>query len=266
MKFAPLFVGSLVRWLALAAIASASVSAPHAATPPAAAAAKRHGYTVTVDIKVDEKGAVQNVALVSSDDRSTGEVITKMALAMAMKAELPVREKNGKPAPYTARTPFFFPIDDDEGPDAEQLPLPRVKNAVQPAYPAALRDEGMTGGAILELSVDATGQLTHLATLRASHPEFEAAARESVSKWEFAPAQREGEPVASRSRIAMVFETEETMADLKWRVAPRPSLGAFVVIRPDGPIDEAMFEQPAGQAAPAEGAAAETPAPAEQAK
>ena len=225
--------------------------APPAAAP--AAAAKRHGYTVTVDIKVDEKGEIQNVTLVDSDDRSTGEVITKMALAMALRTELPPRQKNGKPAPYTARTPFFFPIDDDEGPDAEQLPLPRVKNAVQPDYPTALREAGTVGGVIFELSIDEAGKLTHLATLRASHPELEAAARESVSKWEFTPAQRDGAPVASRSRIAIVFETEETMADLKWRVAPRPSLGAFVVIRPDSPIDESGLEEapasaPAGPA------------------
>ncbi len=256
MKFAPLFARSLVRWLALAAVVLGSVYAQDASTPPAAAAVKRHGYTVTVDIKVDEKGETKNVSLVSSDDRSTGEFITKMALAMALKTDLPPREKNGKPAGYTARTPFFFPIDDDEGPDAEKLPLPRVKNAVQPDYPAALREQGTVGGAILELSIDETGKLTHLATLRASHPEFEAAARASVSKWEFTPAQREGAAVASRSRIAIVFETEEKMADLKWRVAPRPSLGVFMVIRPDGPIDESLFDNADGQAAP------QTPAPA----
>jgi TonB family protein len=254
MKLAPLFV----RAVALLLFIGGSLCAQeNAGTPPAAA--KKNGYTVTVDIKVDEKGQTGTVQLIETDDTSTGDVITKMALAMALKTELPVREKEGKPIKYTARVPFFFPIEDDEGAAAAALPLPRPKQETgyMPAYPPALRAEGVTGGAILELFVDAEGKLTRLTTLRASHPEFAAAATEAVQKWTFNPAQKDGQPVESRCRLAIVFETEENMAELKWRVAPRPALGAFMVIRPDKPIDESMFE-----ATPAEGEApaANTPA------
>ena len=219
---------------------------------------KKHGYTVTVQVKVNEKGEVQNASVLDSEDVSAGEVLTKMAVAMALKMQIPPQMKNGKAVAATVRAPFFFPIEDDEGPDAAALPLPRPKKetAVMPAYPTALRDAGVVGGAVLELKVDETGKLTHVTTLRASHPEFEAAAKEAISKWVFAPALKEGKPVESRARIAIVFETEGQMADLKWRIAPRPSLGAFVVIRPDEPIQ--LEESPAETAEPASPG---TPAP-----
>lgn len=225
------------------------------AEPAAAPAGDKHGYTVMVDVKVNEKGETENVRLVETNDRSVGDVLSKMALAMALKTTLPVREKEGKPVKYTARMPFFFPIEADEGPASDQLPKPKVKEAKMPTYPTALRDSGQVGGAVLELLVDAEGKLTEVTTLRASHPEFEAAARESVSTWTFTAAQQDGKPVASRSRLAIAFETEQDMADLRWRVAPRPALGSFVVIRPDEPIpDEAVT--------PETPATAPTPAPA----
>jgi TonB family protein len=220
-------------------------------------AAKKHGYTVTVQMKVNEEGVVQSASVLDSEDVSAGEVLTKMAVAMALKTKIPPQMKDGKAVPATVRAPFFFPIENDEGPDAAALPLPRPKkeSAVMPAYPPALRDAGVVGGAVLELKVDDTGKLTHVTTLRASHPEFEAAAKEAMSKWVFAPALKEGKPVESRARIAIVFETEGEMADLKWRIAPRPSLGAFVVIRPDEPIQleetPAETTEPASPAAPA---------------
>lgn len=217
------------------------------------------GYTVTVDIKVDEKGETEDVKVIGTEDHSAGDILTKMALAMAMKTKLPPREKDGKPVKYTARVPFYFPIENDEGPAADLLPKPKVVygSATMPAYPAELRAQGVVGGAVLELTLDAQGNLKQLTTLRASHPEFEAAARESLNKWKFTAAQQDGQPVASRVRLAIVFETEAKMADVRWRIAPRPSIGSFVVIRPDKPIEDP--EAPAETGTPA-ATPAETPA------
>lgn len=233
----------------------AAESAP-AATPDD----HKNGYTVTVQVKVSAKGEPENVKVVSSDDPNVGDVLTKMAVAMAMKLKLPPRAKNGAPAEYTARVPFFFPIEDDEGAAANDLPKPKLKEAVQPVYPLDLRDRGEVGGVVLELVVDAEGKLTRLTTLRASHPEFEAAAVEAVKKWTFAPAQKDGKPVESRSRLAIVFENETSMADLKWRIPPRPSLGSFTVVRPNHPLPDpdapgapATSTTPANPAAPAGG-------------
>lgn len=228
-----------------------SAAAAEDASPAAAA---KNGYTVTVAIKVDETGKIETVKLIDSEDRSPGDILNKMAMAMALKTNMPARQKDGKPIKYTAHVPFHFPIEGDEGAASDLLPKPKVvyQGAAMPAYPAQFREQGVVGGAVLELIVDAQGNLKQLTTLRASHPEFEAAAREALSKWKFIAAQKDGQPVQSRARIAIVFETEETMADLRWRVAPRPSIGSFVVIRPSTPIADE----------PAADASAATPAPA----
>lgn len=244
MKILSLFscVGALLLCCISATLRGADATAPG-----------KHGYTITVEVKVDETGKVLDVGVIDSQDVSAGEVLTKMALAMALNLDVPPHMKDGRAVPATFHAPFFFPIEDDEGPDAARLPLPRPKqaSAVMPAYPTVLRDGGVVGGAILELRVDETGKLIHMSTLRASHPKFEAAAKEALARWEFAPAQKDGKAIESRCRIAIVFETEGTMADVKWRIAPRPSLGSFVVIRPDTPIQEMETEQPASPAAPA---------------
>ena len=228
------------------------------ATLHAADAPEKNGYTVVVEMRVNADGKIESATVVDSEDVSAGGVLTKMAVAMALRMKVPPRQKDGKPVGATFRAPFFFPIENDEGPEAAILPIPRPKQeaAVMPAYPPALREAGVVGGAVLELSVDAEGNLTHLTTLRASHPEFEAAAKDALHKWAFVPALKDGKPVASRSRIAIVFETESEMADLEWRIAPRPSLGSFVVIRPDSPIE--LRESAEGTEQPA---AAATPAP-----
>ncbi|MEO6002900.1 MAG: energy transducer TonB [Opitutus sp.] len=222
----------------------------------------KNGYTVTIDMKMNEEGEVEGVKMVSTEDTSAGQVLDKMALAMASKTKVPPRLKDGKPVKFTVRAPFFFPIDDDEGAAANKAPMPHPKkeSAVMPVYPPALREAGVVGGAVLELHVDADGKLTDVKTMRASHPEFQASAVEAVKKWVFAPAQKEGAPVASRTRLAIVYETGEKMADLKWRVAPRPALGTFVVIRPDEPIQDGPAPAAPGSepAATAPGAAVPT--------
>lgn len=205
------------------------------------------GYTVTVDVQVDEHGVPTAASIHDSDDTTTGSVVSKMALAMALKTSLPPRGKDGKAEPYTARVPFFFPIEGDEGPASNRAPKPRPKPdvCVQPNYPQAMIDRGEVGGAIFELVVDAQGNLARLTTLRASHPEFEQAARQALATWKFAPASQDGTPVESRWRIAVVFDLGSKMADLKWRVAPRPSLGSFLVVHDDSPAPAPVAPAPA---------------------
>lgn len=244
MKISPrlILLAALSSFVGVSAVSAAESTGP-----------KANGYTVTVDVRADETGTPLEATVHESNDTTAGKVLEKMALVMAGKTQLPPRTKDGKAVKYTARAPFFFPIEGDEGADADQLPKPKVKEARQPVYPPALREQGVVGGAILEMVIDATGKLTRLTTLRASHPEFEAAATESIKQWSFSPAQKDGQPVESRCRIALVFETEADMADLKWRVAPRPSIGSMIVVRPDQPLD--------AQGNPSV-APAETPAPA----
>jgi TonB family protein len=202
-----------------------------AADTPPAAAETRNGYTVNFEIHVNDKGEEQTLKIVNSEDPTPDHFIDKLAMAMAIKTDLPAREKDGKPVAYVARVPFFFPIEGDEGAAANEAPKPRLtRESGIPLYPAEMRDAGIVGGAIFELQVDAQGKLTKLTTLRASHDIFEKAARSALEKWTFKPAEKDGQPVASRSNIAVVFEMDEKFVDLKWRIPPRPSLGTLKIM------------------------------------
>ena len=264
MKKFPLSVG-----LALAALVSAprlalaADAAPAAATPsaPETISAKAdaqditNGYNVKVEVKVNEKGEVESLGRVETDERGSGDVLTKMALVMAARVQMPVRQKDGKPVKYTAIMPFHFPIEGDEGP-ASQTAQPRpvgTGGLYYPVYPEDMAAQNIVGGVIYELTIDTKGDIARLTTLRASHPQFDEASRKALAKWKFKPAVKDGQPVETRWHIAIVFETDQAMADIKWRVAPRPSLGSFFCLHDNSPrtAPEAAPAGPAPAAQPA---------------
>lgn len=202
-------------------------------------APKKNGYTVTFEIKVNAEGEEETLKIVDSDDTTSDNFIDRMATALALNTDLPQREKDGKPIAYTARVPFFIPIEGDEGAEANNAPRPiGTGELTVPLYPEEMWAASEVGGVIFELQIDATGKLTKLTTLRASHPEFEAAARETLEKWQFRPAEKDGQPVACRWNMGVVFEMDGKFVDLKYRVPPRPSLGVLKIIpHPDRGVE-----------------------------
>ena len=225
-----------------ALLASASLlSGAESATP------KKNGYTVTFEIKVNAEGEEETLKIVESNDTTSDNFIDRMATALALNTDLPQREKDGKPVAYTARVPFFIPIEGDEGAESNNAPRPiGTGQMTVPLYPEEMRAASEVGGVIFELQIDATGKLAKLTTLRASHPAFEAAARETLEKWQFRPAEKAGQPVACRWNMGVVFEMDGKFVDLKYRVPPRPSLGILKIIpHPDrGAAPEETDEAP----------------------
>lgn len=181
------------------------------------------GYKVVVEIGFDEQGKAEAAKVVDSDDPTGVQLLNQIALRLAEEVTQPPRkDKDGKPVKFKARAPFNFPIEGDEGPEANNAPKPAVRSVVQPVYPEALAAAGTVGGAILELNIGADGAVKKAAVLRSSHPEFATAAVAAVQQWQFAPAQKDGAAVESRWRIAVNFSVDGKEADWLWRVAPRP--------------------------------------------
>jgi TonB family protein len=222
-----------IRHLLLPCVALFAGIIPGLAAEPATILAAQPGYTVTLEMRINEKGVPENIGVADSQDPTVGEIMNKMAIAMMLKRnpQFEPRIKDGHAVKYTVRVPFNFPaIEGDEGPEADKAPKPHPKlGGHKPVYPRELIEKDVVGGVILELVVNAEGKITRLTTLRASQQEFAQAATEAISGWEFAPAMNEGKPVESRCRIAVVFETKTKMAELQWRIPPRPSLGTFVI-------------------------------------
>ncbi len=199
-------------------------------------ATPKPGYTVILEMKVDENGAVTDAHVVTSEDATFDHALDRIAFEQAKAMKLPVHQQDGHPAKYTARAPFVFPVEGDEGPESNKGPKPKIHSAMQPVYPAALAAKGEVGGVILELVVDASGKVTSLQVLRSSAPEFAAATEAAVKQWVFAPAELNGAPVESRFRMAVSFITDVNVPDWKWRFAPRPSIGNYTVLYRTEPL------------------------------
>lgn len=230
----------------LLALLALGLTTGRAQTPPAP------GYKVVVEISFDEQGVAEDGKIVQTDDPSGSQLLNQIALNLAAQVKQPVQRVDGKPVKFKARAPFNFPVEGDEGPEANNAPKPALRSIEQPAYPENLAASNTPGGAILELIIGADGTVRSVKVMRASHPEFAQSAETAVKKWIFAPAQKDGVAVESRWRIAVNFALEGHEPEWRWRVAPRPSLGSHTVVRTNR-----MLTPPAAAPAPAPAAPAE---------
>jgi len=196
------------------------------------AQAVKPGYTVVTEITFNEQGAPEDAKVVMSDDPTGDHSLEQLAMKMSEQDKQAPRLKDGKPVRFKARRPFSFPVEGDQGEAANSnRPVLRAGNQVLPIYPENLAAKGEIGGAIVELAIQSDGKVQAVRTLRTSHPEFAAAAMKALAKWVFNPDGSPGAPAVSFWRAAVGFTMNGRNLDLKWRLAPRPSIGSFVVGR-----------------------------------
>ncbi len=203
-----------------------------AATGHAQAPAPKPGYTVVTEISFNEQGVPESAKIVSSDDPTGDHSLEQLAMNLSEQDKQPVRLTDGKPVKFKARRPFSFPVEGDQGPASNvNRPVLRAGDQVIPGYPETLAAKGEIGGAIIELIIKADGTVKSVRTLRASHPEFGQAAETALGQWVFNPSQQVGAPAETRWNVVIGFTSNGRNLDLKWRLAPRPSIGGFIVGR-----------------------------------
>jgi TonB family protein len=198
----------------------------------AAADAAKPGYKVVVEVSYDEQGLPEGARVVQSDDPTSDTILHRIAMTLSAQVKQAPHLKDGKPVKFSVRIPFDFPVEDDEGPEANEAPKPRQTGGLRPVYPENLASAGIVGGAILELTIGADGVVKKVVMMRASHPEFGQSAEAAAKTWVFRPAIKDGVPIESRWRTAVAYSVDGKEVDWKWRVAPRPNLGGSVVGRP----------------------------------
>ena len=223
------------------------------------AQALKPGYMVVTEITFNEQGEPQDAKIVQSDDPTGDHALEQMAMKMSEQDKQPPRLKEGKPVKFKARRPFNFPVEDDHGEEANSnRPVLRAGHQDIPVYPEALAAKGEIGGAIIELAIQADGKVQAIRALRASHPEFGASAIAALAKWVFLPDDSPGAPAVSYWRAAVGYTMNGRPLELKWRLAPRPSIGSFTVGRlppATAPVEMKQIPLetvPAPAAAPAE--------------
>ena len=89
-------------------------------------------------------------------------------------------------------------------------PDPRYAEAFRPAYPAAMRREGLEGSVTLRVFIDERGRVSAVEKVTATHPAFfEEARRQALRSWRFRPATRDGVAVPSEQQLTVRFQMED---------------------------------------------------------
>lgn len=95
----------------------------------------------------------------------------------------------------------------------DALVPPELIQGAEPEYPAALRDRGVAGAVVVELTVGVDGRVTQPVVVLSAGPEFDAAALQASRRLVFSPATEQGKPMPVRIRYRFVFQPD--MGDVR---------------------------------------------------
>jgi protein TonB len=172
-------------------VAPTPAPAPEAAPPPTAA---------------------PTAAPVATDIAMTNDVGMDMGTGQKQHEETGKPEAvKPKPAPASVKTPVKVdqtaPQTSDSGACTEPpgKPEPTLKTDIE--YTEEARAAGVEGRLVLEVTVDADGNVTDVKVITGVDPALDASAIATVKTWRFKPAMACGKPVAGGTyRIARRFE------------------------------------------------------------
>jgi TonB family protein len=83
--------------------------------------------------------------------------------------------------------------------------VPRVTYSPDPKYPKQARKAHKEGVVVLSVVVGGDGRTRDIKVVRGLSPELDEAAMDAVKEWKFAPAMKEGNPVAVQIKIEINF-------------------------------------------------------------
>jgi periplasmic protein TonB len=92
-----------------------------------------------------------------------------------------------------------------EGPVADWDQAPRILRQSRPPYPQEAFINKIQGTVLLEILIDANGDVVATRVLRSVSPDLDQAATQTVRQWKFAPAHRRGRSVAMWAHAPVEF-------------------------------------------------------------
>lgn len=187
--------------------------------PPMLRAASITG-SASVQVSVAPDGTPAKTRLLEASHPEFGEAAVR---ALAVARFRPARS-GGVLVAYTFTLPVRFELGRDEWPAIgsgvvpprngawDQPPVPvnanEIAAALRAEYPPLLRDAGITARAQVLVRVAATGEVTGVETLSASHPEAGPAAERAMGRARFRPARKDGRPVAAEVVLPVEFRVD----------------------------------------------------------
>ena len=82
---------------------------------------------------------------------------------------------------------------------------PQPKKQASPQYPSAARRRGQQGFAIAEFIIDTRGKVTDVTITQSSDPVFNRPTIQAIRSWEFAPGEKDGRKVKTRTRVKIPY-------------------------------------------------------------
>jgi protein TonB len=84
----------------------------------------------------------------------------------------------------------------------------RIKEKVDPAYPALARQAGISGEVTLEVTIGEDGRVQSVKPL-SGHPLLAAAARDAVQQWTYTPTLLNNNPVTVITTVTVPFDLNQ---------------------------------------------------------
>lgn len=83
---------------------------------------------------------------------------------------------------------------------------PKATFAPDPKYPDLPEDAQQSGTVVMLIGINTKGRVAAVHVLRSDEVAFEKTAVETVKKWKFKPATKEGHPVPVQVTVEMKFQ------------------------------------------------------------
>lgn len=157
--------------------------------------------TVWATLQLDEKGAVTEMTPEAPEHE-----LYRPAIEEALKRwKFAPARKDGVAVAGKVRVPILLQIPLPKKTTKENYQPPRAVKQEQPPYPRAMKYLGYKGRVRLSFQVGVDGKVSDVVVLQSNNPGFDQPAYETIQKWVFEPAKRDGKPVATKMQIDLVF-------------------------------------------------------------
>jgi TonB family protein len=144
-------------------------------------------------------------------------LLLALFIAPAVLAQTPPSTGGSEPAPAPAgpaRTSFAKLGDLDDG-----VATPKADTNRHPYYPKQLRDAGIKGEVVVEVTVDRFGGVSSPRVIRSDRPELDMLAIEAVLGWQFDAAVVNNQVVSSITQVIVKFDPADAENNRKARRA-----------------------------------------------
>jgi len=158
---------------------------------------------------------------------ASDKAFAKAAIAMVEASEYSPGKKGTHRVMSPAREHFQFDGENSLDPEARRVltelrkakpeilltteldERPKVIKQVAPAYPRALKDDGITGQAEIEFIISRDGYVLFPRIISATHEDFGWAATVAVGQWRYQPPQKNGHNVEVRMTVPVLFTAQK---------------------------------------------------------